>query len=113
MRRHRPLAVATFWGLDTGLVVTTIRVAAVSWAALYLAALDFSPGWTGLAYGLGFIAPFFLLLLRPQLGRAARGEVGVDAGLEALLRLRPAIQGSSALLLLVAAGVLLAVWQAV
>jgi hypothetical protein len=112
MRRYPPLAVATVWGLDTGMVVTTIRVAAVSWAALYLALLDFSPVWTGLAYGLGFIAPFYLLVFRPQLGRAARGENGADAGLEALLRMRPAMQGSSAVLLLASAGILLASWRA-
>jgi hypothetical protein len=45
------------WGLDTGLTVTTIRVSAVTWAALSLAVLNLGPWWLGLAYGLGFCLP--------------------------------------------------------
>lgn len=99
LRRHHMLLVATVWGLDTGLVVTTFRVAAVSWAALYLAALDLVPGWVGLAYGVGFILPFMVLTLRPGLGQAARRGGSTDPGLEAMLRLRSRMQIISALLL--------------
>lgn len=98
--------VATLWGFDTGLVVTTIRVAAVSWGALYLAALGLSPRWTGFAYGVGFALPFLILLVRPQLGRAARAATPADPGLETMLRMRSLIQGFSAVLLIASGGVL-------
>jgi len=101
MRRHHMLVVATLWGLDTGLVVTTFRVAAVTWAALYLAALDLAPWWAGIAYGMGFIVPFTVLLIRPELGRAARARTSSDPGLETMLRMRSRVQGLSAILLAV------------
>jgi hypothetical protein len=108
LRRYHMLAVATLWGLDTGLVVTTFRVAAVSWGALYLAALGLSPRWTGLAYGAGFAAPLLLLLFRPRLGLAARAAAPADPGLEAMLGMRSVAQGCSAALLVASGGVLLA-----
>jgi len=107
MRRHRLTVVAAAWGFDTGLVVTTFRVAAVSWGALLLAALDLSPRWVGLGYGLGFTAPLLILLLRPRLGRASRELTPTDPGLEAILRLRPLIQGVSAALLISSCVILL------
>jgi len=103
MRRHHMLVVAALWGFDTGLVVTTFRVAAVTWAALYLAALDLSPWWAGIAYGISFIVPFTVLLIRPRLGRAARAKTTLDPGLEAMLRMRSRVQGLSAVLLAVTA----------
>jgi len=103
MRGHHMLIVATLWGLDTGLLVTTFRVAAITWAALYLAALGLSPWWVGIAYGVGFLVPFMVLLIRPQLGRAARARTSSDPGLEAMLRMRSRVQGLSALLLTVTA----------
>lgn len=105
-RRYHMFVVATLWGFDTGLVVTTIRVAAVSWGALYLAALGLSPRWTGFAYGVGFALPFLILLVRPQLGRAARAATPADPGLETMLRMRSLIQGFSAVLLIASGGVL-------
>lgn len=96
VRSCRLSVVAAVWGFDTGLVVTTIRVAAVSWGALFLAALGLSPVWAGACYGLAFALPFLVLLSRPSLGRAARGSAPADPGLEAMLRKRPLIQGLSA-----------------
>jgi hypothetical protein len=106
LRRYHVLAVATLWGFDTGLVVTTLRVAAVSWGALYLAALGLAPQWTGFAYGVGFTLPFLMLLVRPRLGRAARAATPVDPGLETMLWMRSLIQGFSAALLIASGGVL-------
>jgi hypothetical protein len=54
------------WGLDTGLAVTTIRMAALTWAAFALTALGLGPWWSGLAYGLGFSVPLSVAVLGPQ-----------------------------------------------
>ena len=56
---------ALIWGLDTGLVVTTFRISAATWAALGLALLNVAPAWTGVAYGLGFVLPLAVSVLRP------------------------------------------------
>ena len=109
LRRHSMFVVAGTWGLDTGLVVTTFRVAAVSWGALLLAALGLSSPWAGVAYGLGFTVPFLVLVIRPRLGDAARagsGSVTGDPGLEPMLRLRPVAQALSAALLVASCGIL-------
>jgi hypothetical protein len=105
MRRYRPFVVSALWGLDTGLVVTTFRVAAVSWAALLVSALALVPLWAGLAYGAGFVLPFSILLWRPQLGRAA--ATSMDPGLEAMLRQRSVMQRLSAALLLLCGALLI------
>lgn len=107
MRRHSMPVVALVWGFDTGLLVTTFRVAAISWGALLLSALGFSPWWAGVGYGLGFTLPFFLLLFRPRLGRASRDAAPADPGLEAMLGMRPALQSASAALLSASGVVLL------
>jgi hypothetical protein len=67
---------ALVWGLDTGLVVTTFRISAATWAALGLALLNVAPAWTGLAYGLGFVLPLAVSVLRP----AGRTETVTDPG---------------------------------
>jgi hypothetical protein len=108
LRRRSPAAVAAIWGFDTGLVVTTFRVAAVSWAALLLAALGLAPSGVGLAYGLGFTLPFAALIYRPALGRAAREGGAADPGLERLLARRGTAQAASAALLALAAALLAA-----
>lgn len=107
MRRYRMTFAAWVWGFDTGLIVTTFRVAAVGWGALLLTALGLLPLWAGLGYGLGFTLPFLILLMRPQLGRSSRDTTPVDPGLESMLRKRAAIQGLSAALLLASAGILI------
>lgn len=62
---------ALVWGLDTGLVVTTFRISAATWAALGLAALNVAPAWAGFAYGIGFVGPLAVSVLRPR-GRTER-----------------------------------------
>ena len=54
---------ALLWGLDAGLVVTTIRVTSLSWAALTVTFLGLVPWWSGLAYALGFTAPVLTMIL--------------------------------------------------
>lgn len=102
-----PVAVA-IWGFDTGLVVTTFRVAAATWASLILTLLGIAPPWIGLAYAIGFTLPFLILALRPELGRASREDTSIDPGLEALLRRRSQAQwGSLGLLILTGCGLLI------
>lgn len=108
VRRYPMDVVATVWGVDTGFVITTFRVAAVTWGALLLAALGLSPRWAGMGYAVGFTLPFLMLLWRPRLGRAAQSAVAQDPGLETLLRRRSIVQGLSASLLLASGGILVA-----
>lgn len=107
MRRHSMAFVAAVWGFDTGLAVTTFRVAAVTWGALLLAGLGLSPWWAGLGYGLGFSLPFMILLWRHRVGRSSRDNGPADPGLESLLQKRSAIQGLSAAVLLTSGGILI------
>jgi len=99
MRRHSPTMVAMIWGFDTGLVVTTFRVAAITWGALLMAALGLSPWWIGLGYGVGFVFPFVMLLLT---GRS-NTQVAFGSKLERLLKKRALLQSVSAAVLLTAA----------
>jgi hypothetical protein len=112
LMRHYPMdVVATVWGLDTGLVITTFRVAAVTWAALLLVALGLSSRWAGIGYAAGFTLPFLILLWRPRLERAAHAMHDVastDPGLDAMLRHRSMVQACSAALLLATGGFLIA-----
>jgi hypothetical protein len=108
MRRLPAPVAASLWGFDTGLVVTTFRVAAVSWAALLLAALGLSPRWAGAGYGLAFTLPFLALVSRPRLGRSASGAAPVDPGFESMLRKRGAIQALSASVLAASGAILIA-----
>jgi hypothetical protein len=61
--RHGLSRAALLWGLDAGLVVTTIRVTSLSWAALAVAFLGLVPWWSGLAYALGFTVPVTAMIL--------------------------------------------------
>jgi hypothetical protein len=75
------------WGLDTGLVFTTYRMSAISWAVLALALLGVAPWWVGAGYAAGFLFPLTLGLLifrvppdSPQghvLGHLLRRRTGV------------------------------------
>jgi hypothetical protein len=51
---------ALVWGLDAGLVFTTFRMSAISWALLLLGVLGSAPWWTGLGYAAGFVVPLLL-----------------------------------------------------
>jgi hypothetical protein len=82
-------AVLAAWGFDTGLAVTTFRVAALTWGALILTLLGFSSWQSGLAYGGGFVVPMLCILqFSPKTER-----------FEALLLARPVVQSISALML--------------
>jgi hypothetical protein len=58
-----PTVSAAVWGFDTGIIVTTFRVAAITWGALAMAALGLAPWWIGLGYGLGFAIPIMVMLV--------------------------------------------------
>jgi hypothetical protein len=96
--RFGPMMNAAVWGFDTGIVVTTFRVAAITWAALSMAALGLSPWWTGLAYGLGFTLPMLVLLVtRTPDSQSLRRALGT----------RPLLQSCSAIALVAGAAYLL------
>jgi hypothetical protein len=56
-----PSVVGLFWGLDTGLVFTTFRTSAASWAALACAFWGFLPWWAGTVYAASFVVPTIAL----------------------------------------------------
>jgi len=87
---HPIASVAAVWGFDTGLAVTTFRVAAITWAALALAMFGFTSWWSGLAYGVAFVAPVSIALYRKTDG----------AYLQRLLQRRKPLQFASAIVLL-------------
>jgi len=99
MRLPSAPAVAAIWGFDTGLAVTTIRVAALSWGALAFAFLGLAEWWVGVAYGVGFALPVTVLLWTHGVGPSSVAESPTDPGLAALAGRRPLVQiGSAALL---------------
>jgi len=97
VHHHAVPVVLAAWGFDTGLAVTTFRVAALTWGALILTLLGFSSWQSGIAYGGGFVIPMLcLLLLSPRTQR-----------FEALLHARPVVQSISAVMLAGSAALLL------
>jgi hypothetical protein len=105
--RRSATLVASAWGFDTGLAVTTVRVAAMTWGAVLLAGLGLSAWFAGLGYGLGFALPFVVLLWTHRVGRAARSTSPLDPGLESMLARRKPLQVLSATLLALAGALLL------
>jgi hypothetical protein len=101
MFRYNFLVAAAIWGFDTGLAVTTIRVAGLTWAALLLAVFGLAPWWTGIAYATGFAIPLVGLICLHPVGRAAVAAGPVDPGLGRLLDQRKPIQMVSVVLLAV------------
>ena len=97
MYRFNPILAAATWGFDAGLVLTTFRVAAITWGALVLALLGLATWSTGVAYGIAFAAPLIVLLLCEM----------TNARLSALIAWRPLVQAGSALTLCTAALLLL------
>jgi hypothetical protein len=89
-----PMLSAAIWGFDTGLAVTTFRVAAITWAALSMTLLGLASWWIGLAYGLGFTLPMLCLLV----ARTADSE-----SLRHALSRRPLLQSCSAIALVACA----------
>lgn len=108
MRRRSVTFVAAAWGFDTGLAVTTVRVAAITWGAILLVGLGLSAWFTGVGYGLGFAIPFLVLLWTHRAGRLAKTSSPVDPGLESMLARRKAVQASSAALLATGGAILAA-----
>jgi len=96
--RFGPMMSAAVWGFDTGIIVTTFRVAAITWAALSMTALGLSPWWIGVAYGLGFVLPMLFLLVT---------QTPDSESLHRALRTRPLLQSCSALALIAGAVYLL------
>jgi hypothetical protein len=100
-QRHAMTMVAGLWGFDAGLVVTTFRVAAVTWGALALALLGISSWRAGFAYGLGFVLPFLVVI-------STQAPAGAEAAvLEGMLRKRALAQSVSAVILFLAGATLL------
>lgn len=90
------------WGLDTGLAVTTIRMASVTWAALALALLGLVPWWFGLTYGLSFSVPLIVAVLVPR-WRAGAGPAHDPQWIpRQLMRRQRVVQTACTALLLVA-----------
>ena len=108
MHRHSVTRVAAVWGLDTGLVFTTFRVAAMTWGAFLFAFLGLSKWWIGIGYGVGFVIPLMVLLWTHRVGRSSASKTPSDPGLETLLGKRAAAQLASAVLLTTGGAILLA-----
>ena len=106
MHRHSPTFVATVWGFDIGLAVTTVRVAALTWGAFLLVGLGMATWFTGFVYGVAFAVPIVVLLWTHKVGRLATIRGPVDPGLEAMLAKRKTLQVVSAVLL-AASGVIM------
>lgn len=93
MYKLPPVVTVGIWGLDTGLAVTTFRVAAITWGAFILAFLGLSGWQIGIGYGIGFVLPLIMVILS-QLNRDMDWLF-----LERLLKQRPVAQFGSAVLL--------------
>jgi hypothetical protein len=98
--------VASVWGFDTGLAVTTFRVAAATWGAMLLTMLGLSGWQTGIAYGIAFTIPITILMWTHRAGRMAVTLEPGDPGLGELLGMRPAWQVKSAVVLTAGAAML-------
>ena len=103
--RRSALVVASLWGFDIGLAVTTIRVTAATWGAILLTLLRLSGWQTGIAYGLAFTIPITILLWTHRAGRCSQ-EPG-DGGLGELLKKHPVWQTISAAILIAGGAMLI------
>ena len=104
--QHSMFVVASIWGFDTGLAITTIRVTAATWGAILLTLLGLSGWQTGIAYGLAFAIPITILMWTHRAGRITDAQEPVDAGLAELLNKSLVWQTNSAAIL-IAGGVIL------
>jgi hypothetical protein len=107
--RYPAMMVVAVWGFDTGLAVTTFRVAAITWGALVLAGLGLSAWWIGLGYGFGFVLPLLISILTQPSDRSREQSsvAPIAPRLGGLLRKRSILQSGSAVILLLAGTVLL------
>lgn len=85
---------ALLWGIDAGLVFTTIRVTSLSWAALALTLLGLLPWWTGAVYALAFVIPelFFDLVVPRRTDPTGRTDPEPTWVVGLLLRMRPTLR---------------------
>ena len=98
--RYGATKTAAVWGFDTGLAVTTFRVAALTWGALLLTFLGLASWQIGFAYALAFVIPLVVILNgQPAASRSSDS-------LEALLRKRAVFQCISILALFATGGLL-------
>lgn len=104
IHRYKITTVAAIWGLDTGLAITTFRVAAITWGALLMTGLELSSWWIGFGYGVGFTLPLSIqfLLFNPN----SKFRKSLSSRLEELIAKRSFIQFGSATILFLAALVL-------
>lgn len=107
MRRYAATTVAAAWGFDTGLAVTTFRVAAITWGALVMTCLGLSSWWIGLGYGVGFVLPLLISILTQTPDRASNPQDSFGLRMEGLMGKRAIIQSGSAVVLFIAGAVLL------
>jgi hypothetical protein len=106
--RHAATTVAAVWGFDTGLAVTTIRVAAITWGALAMTVLGVSSWWAGFGYGIGFLVPVVASILAQSPSEQPTPGPSLGLRLQGQLASRGQAQLASAVLMLAAAAVLLA-----
>jgi hypothetical protein len=99
MRQYPARLVALLWGLDTGLAVTTFRVSAATWGALFLTFLGFGTWWVGIVYGISFIVPLMTFICVGPVGKASAAPEHIDPGLDRLIASRPFAQSIAAFLL--------------
>jgi hypothetical protein len=90
-RSHGITTVMIVWGFDTGLAVTTFRVAALTWGALIFTATGLTEWWVGVGYGLAFVIPLLVLMLTQGPRPVPRFEF--------MLQKRSAVQLTSAAIL--------------
>lgn len=100
--RYGATTTAAVWGFDTGLGVTTFRVAALTWAALLLTFLGLAPWQIGFAYAAAFVLPVLAILNGQPVGSRS------SASLEVLLRTRAGWQRLSVVTLSASAILLMA-----
>lgn len=105
--RYSATVTAAVWGFDTGLAVTTFRVAALTWAALLLTFLGLASWQVGFAYALAFVIPIIVIFNgQPAESRSSRS-------LERLLDKSTMLQGISAITLLIAIIIIITGWMSI
>lgn len=98
------------WGMDTGIVVSTFRASAASWASLILTFAGWGPWWAGAAYAAAFCAPLGVLVATYPVDGRADGRRGwqrrsTESMVEVLGRLVKYVRYAAAVTALVAVSV--------
>ena len=98
--RYGITTTAAVWGFDTGLTVTTYRVAALTWATLLLTFLGLASWQVGFVYALAFAIPIVTIFNGRPASRPITSVVG-------LLHKKSMLQRISSITLLTAAALFL------